>query len=114
MKKLATKLTPAIKDWIKEETSNGAIYQVLYYYVLSDNGNFVFSNNLGKHTEVSEQDFLAEFDKPKMQIWQNEMWIDYVGKCRIKPTPDYSEEIEALQSKAKENGMKVIINFEKI
>jgi len=33
---------------------------------------------------------------------------------RIKPTPDYSPEIEALQAKAKENGMSVTINFEKL
>jgi len=33
---------------------------------------------------------------------------------RIKPQPNYQKEIEALKSAAKENGMKVIINFEKI
>ena len=118
MKKLATKLTPAIKAWIKEEAVNNAIYNVLYSYVLSDNGNFVFSNNLGKHTEVSESEFLAEFGKPKVifQYLHCDKWLDFPEQAdvRIKPTPDYSKEIEALQAKAKENGMSVTINFEKL
>ena len=116
MKKLATKLTPAIKDWIREETYNDAIYQILYKYVKSDNGNFLFSNNLGKFTEVSEAEFLAELGKPKVeyQIFMNNIWYDLYYPIRIKPTPDYSKEIEALQAKAKENGMSVIIKFEKL
>jgi len=39
---------------------------------------------------------------------------DGSSKIRIKPQPNYDKEIEALQQKAKENGMKVIINFEKL
>jgi len=35
-------------------------------------------------------------------------------EVRIKPQPNYDKEIEALQLKAKENGMKCVINFEKI
>jgi hypothetical protein len=35
-------------------------------------------------------------------------------KFRLKPQPDYSKEIESLQEKAKENGMKAIITFENI
>ena len=116
MKKLATKLTPAIKDWIKDETGNDKTYQVLYNYVLSNNGNFLFSNNLGTYTEVSEAEFLAEFGKPKVeyQFFANEIWFDAEFPIRIKPTPDYSKEIEVLQNKAKENGMTVTINFEKL
>jgi len=43
-------------------------------------------------------------------------WIDCIGdrKYRLKPQPNYDKEIEALQQKAKENGMKVIIKFEKL
>jgi hypothetical protein len=43
-------------------------------------------------------------------------WYDFrdVFKFRIKPQPDYSQEIEALQTKAKENGMKAVITFEKL
>jgi len=44
-------------------------------------------------------------------------WFDVPNKnleYRLKPKPDYSKEIEALQQKAKENGMSVIIKFEKL
>lgn len=46
-------------------------------------------------------------------------WVELTKKSsktllRIKPTLDYSKEIESLQDKAKENGMKAIITFEKI
>lgn len=41
-------------------------------------------------------------------------WRDLSIPIRIKPQPDYTPEIEALQNKAKENGMKVTINFEKL
>jgi len=46
----------------------------------------------------------------------NGKWVScsFDTEFRIKPQPDYSKEIEALQLKAKENGMKCIINFEKI
>ena len=40
-------------------------------------------------------------------------WIDTIVPIRIKPQPDYTNEIEALQNKAKENGQKVVIVFEK-
>jgi len=43
-------------------------------------------------------------------------WFDYLGnyEFRLKPQPNYSKEIESLQEKAKENGMKAVITFEKI
>jgi hypothetical protein len=45
-------------------------------------------------------------------------WIDCASNLtreyRLKPQSDYSKEIEALQLKAKENGMTVTINFEKL
>jgi len=47
-----------------------------------------------------------------------EEWLSYIEpsetEYRLKPQPNYLKEIEALQQKAKENGMNVIINFEKI
>jgi hypothetical protein len=58
--------------------------------------------------DVSEMQYLSKLT--------NE-WIDCTGensKFRFKPQPDYSKEIEALQNKAIENGMKVTINFEKL
>ena len=125
MKKLATKLTPAIKELIED------VWGSDFYNGKSEDSIFNFPNNKNYngflenwhldlvvfkgYTEVSEQEFLAEFGKPKdiFQIWEGE-WLDYLGKCRIKPTPDYSKEIEALQQKAKENGMRVIVGFEKL
>jgi len=55
-----------------------------------------------------------EVEKPIMQVWLGEKWVDYIGKYRLKTQPDYSKEIDSLQEKAKENGMKAIITFEKI
>jgi hypothetical protein len=50
------------------------------------------------------------------RITGSKKWYDYPfeQEFRIKPQPDYTAEIEALQQKAKENGMKVTINFEKL
>jgi len=57
--------------------------------------------------ESSEMEFLS-----KLGVWSD---FAYDFKVRLKPQPNYQKEIEALQqkAKAKENGMKVIINFEK-
>jgi len=47
----------------------------------------------------------------------NGEWVDVYNKnleYRLKSQPNYDKEIEALQQKAKENGMKCIIQFEKI
>ena len=42
-------------------------------------------------------------------------WIHSLNyEFRFKPKPNYSKEIESLQEKAKLNGMKAIITFEKI
>jgi hypothetical protein len=70
------------------------------------------------YTEVSEQEFLAEFGNPKV-VFQYQIygrWVDVPNQdsIRIKPTPDYSTEIEALNKKANENGMKAVITFEKL
>jgi len=53
-----------------------------------------------------------EFYNENKKVWQDINIIDC--KVRLKPKPDYSKEIKALQLKAKDNGMKCIINFEKI
>jgi hypothetical protein len=43
-------------------------------------------------------------------------WIDvrFDVVYRLKPQPNYEKEIEALQEKAKLNGMKAVVTFEKI
>jgi len=123
MKKLATKLTPAIKAWIKEEFGsdfydNDSVKYFFCFPNFTDNNGFKEGYHIDRtkgYEIVSEQEFLAEFGKPIMQVMSmNGEWVDYVGKYRLKPTPDYSTEIEALNKKANENGMKVTINFEKL
>ncbi len=46
----------------------------------------------------------------------NGLWETCFNKneYRIKPQPDYAAEIEALQQKAKENGLKITVLFEKL
>jgi len=69
------------------------------------------------------QTFDAEIFLRACDSWEDEVkyeyclmgeWHEIIYPVRIKPKPDYSQEIEALQLKAKENGMKCVINFEKI
>lgn len=83
MKKLATKLMPSIKDWIKEELIKP------------------------KNWNASELQYRVE---------NSFSWSDcgIIGEFRLKPTPDYSNEIDALNKKANENGMKAVINFIKL
>jgi hypothetical protein len=53
----------------------------------------------------------------EMQIMSyNGKWVDCSKQTtyRLKPQSNYSQEIEALQQKAKENGMKAVITFEKL
>jgi hypothetical protein len=126
MNKLATRLTPTIKAWIKEEFGSD------YYDYAKPNRLFYFPNWLtkdgfleGRHlfsiysleyTEVCDQEFLAEFQTKKIeyQMFVAGRWRDLSVPIRIKPQPDYTPEIDALQNKAKENEMKVIIKFEKL
>ena len=119
MKKLATKLTPAIKALADEKCSQKYIFISNAKYFLYYNGNFELSSVVPLYyIEVSEQEFLDEFEeyKPIIQILAMGVWTDCTHQdyFRIKPITDYSKEIEALQQKAKENGMKVTINFEKL
>ena len=120
MKKLATKLTPAIKAWIKEEFGIDYGNQCTRYFHLPKVDGWHACVSLQKgYTEVSEAEFLAEFRKSKpiiQYLYSSREWRDcfHQEQYRIKPTPDYSKEIEALQAKAKENGMSVTVNFEKL
>lgn len=52
----------------------------------------------------------------QMQYLYKGEWIDCNDNndFRFKPHPDYSKEIESLQDKAKLNGMKAIITFDKL
>jgi len=123
MKKLATKLTPAIKAWIKEEFMSD------YYENDFEDNFFCFPNftdengfKIGSHINgikgykiVTEQEFLAEFGKKvEYQIFIRGEWRDTNYSIRLKPQLDYSQEIEALQQKANQNGMKAVVTFEKL
>lgn len=117
MKKLATKVTPTIIAWAKEEFDiNLGDAAVRYFHLPKVNGWHSWHDLKDEYTEVSEAEFLAEFGKPKVeyQYFTGGKWQDIDMPVRIKPTPDYSPEIEALQQKTKENGMIVPINFKKI
>jgi len=56
----------------------------------------------------------VEVEKVEYQVWVCDEWKDTELIIRLKPQPNYSQEIEALQTKAKENGMKAVITFEKL
>ena len=84
-----------------------------------------FCRKLDEHYETFNADIFLEACGGEVEkVWKgSEMqfkddcgkWEDCAySEYRLKPHPDYSELIAPLQAKAKENGMKVIINFEKL
>jgi len=92
--------------------------------------NLVYPNAKGYDRELHEtfnaDIFLEACGVEVEKVWKgsemqykddNSDWKDLHStnvEYRFKPQPDYSQEIEALQQKAKENGLKCVINFEKI
>ncbi len=84
-------------DWI----SGGSMY-----YIANDCQDVTFQNlPIIKLSEIEEE--------VQWQYLLDDKWHDVSGQYRIKPQPDYTNEIEVLQNKAKENGQKVVIVFEK-
>jgi len=90
-------------------------------------GNTKWMDNYKEiHETFDANIFLEACDIEVEKVWKREelqfrnigslVWYDCLvdGEYRLKPKPNYQKEIEALQQKAKENGMNVIINFEKI
>lgn len=125
MKKLATKLTPAIKAWIKDEFGSELYDQYegdnyFHFPNVIDFNSFIGGNHLWKEIEedytlVSEQEFFDEFSKPvQYQMLSFGRWVDIESPIRIKPQPDYSQEIDAINKKANQNGFKAVITFEKL
>jgi len=104
----------------------------IYPYLTNDYlGEFQIRNtrtlyDVEIHETFNANIFLQACDIEVEKVWKREelqfrnigslVWYDCLvdGEYRLKPQPNYQKEIEALQQKAKENGMKVIINFEKI
>ena len=105
-------------------------YPYLSYY---DFKNYVSNTNLVNIKEVHEtfnaDIFLEAFGGEVEKIWKhteiqyrmyNGRWTDCNNdevEYRVKPSfnsADYNKEIEALQEKAKLNGMKAVVTFEKL
>jgi len=127
MRKIAMRCTQeqfdSIKDRIKCEIYDLSNFKEFPYLI---NDYFESVTNLSttgnKKREVYET-FDAEIFLKACDSWEDEVkyeycfmgeWREITYPVRLKPQPDYDKEIEALQLKAKENGMKCIINFEKI
>jgi len=130
MEAIAMKCTQEEFDSIKDKLSKFKIEESLalnkfYPYLtneyICEMGYIGASNSTSsrKIYEYFDEDILLkacdiEVEKPIMQVWFDGRWVNYSGKYRVKPQPDYNKEIESLQEKAKINGMKAVITFEKI
>jgi len=140
MRPIAMKCTQEQFDNIKDkmELKHHSINSFSTYTILinCDSGEYRLSNidetfktileGLDYHETFDANIFLEACDIEVEKVWNGTElqfkdfygnWIDCTLKdyeFRLKPQPNYQKEIEALQQKAKENGMNVIINFEKI
>lgn len=83
------------------------------------NPNYADSIKISEITEDEEDEEEVVWKSEDMEFrikggkWLNMGELHNV-EYRLKPKPDFSKEIEALQQKAKENGQRVVITFEKI
>jgi len=136
MRPIAMKCTQEEFDSIKDKLSNITdIYNFERYPYLTNDylGEFQIRNTRILHdVEIHEtfdaNIFLEACDVEVEKVFEltdlqfrtkgTKEWLCYIDNSeteyRLKPQPNYQKEIEALQNIAKENGMKVIINFEKI
>jgi len=124
MRKIAMRCTQeqfeSIKDRIKSPIKNLVSWDKNTSLVKNfNNMNIVYNTECNFVYEIFDAEtFLMACDsweeEVKYEIFDGLNWHEVMGQIRIKPQPDYDKEIEALQLKAKENGMKCIINFEKI
>jgi len=135
MRPIAMKCTQEEFDSIKEKLSNITdidsfdrdsylVNNYCYDQITNLNGNCKTAHDRTCYETFNANIFLEACDIEVEKVWKgSEIQIDFgwgwinaseKNNYRIKPQPNYQKEIEALQQKAKENGMKVIINFEKI
>jgi len=130
MRKIAMRCTQeqfeSIKDRIEvPKDMNNFKSDIKWYLVTKRRSGFHGVNIYSEVDDYSEvyETFDAEIFLRACDSWDEEVQYEYYydGKwyelkypIRIKPQPNYDKEIEALQLKAKENGMKCVINFEKI
>jgi len=127
MRKIAMRCTQeqfeSIKDRIRyKDIGSFGEYPYLTNHNYSYKTGMITNTNVLFLSEIYET-FDAEIFLKACDSWEEEVkyeyclmgeWREIVYPIRIKPQPDYDKEIEALQLKAKENGMKCVINFEKI
>jgi len=137
MRKIAMRCTQeqfeSIKDEIKLKIRNLDNFKK-YPYLINDSFDGVtnLATTTGNKNREVYETFDAEIFLKACDSWEEEKiwsgseiqfrsigekeWANHSKdyEFRIKPQPNYSKEIEALQLKAKENGMKCVINFEKI
>jgi len=123
----------SIKDLILDLNGNiGDFYTYPYLMTCWGNGrkignsNSMDFNNRKVYEYFDKDIFLKACDIEVDKVWKgSEMQIRYNESSewfgahkdvefRLKPQTDYGKEIESLQDKAKLNGMKAIITFEKI
>jgi len=128
MRKIAMRCTQeqfeSIKDRIKCEIYNLDNFKEFPYLINCHYGSVTnLHTSSNKNREVYEtfdsETFLKacdsrEEEKVQYEVYLCGQWYETRHLIRVKTQPNYSKEIEALQLKAKENGMKCIINFEKI
>jgi len=134
MRKIAMRCTQeqfeSIKDRIKCEIYDLGNFKEFPYLINDYFERVTNLQNTGNKNRKVYETFDAEIFLKACDSWDDENiwngkdmqylykgeWIDCRTNSdfRFKPKPDYSKEIEALQLKAKENGMKCVINFEKI
>jgi len=125
MRKIAMRCTQenfdSIKDRIKYKDI-GSFRQFPFLTNCYKNGCVISNTNIPPVCEIYEtfdaEIFLRACDsleeEVKYEVYLCGQWYETRHLIRVKTQPNYSKGIEALQFKAKENGMKCTINFEKI
>jgi len=99
-------------DWLGEKkVSNSDDVDFAYRTVYKTFDAELFLDCCGRDKEDIWKAEEMEYRVNKNGVWNR---CGLIGEFRLKPQPNYQKEIEALQQKAKENGMKVIVNFEKL
>jgi hypothetical protein len=88
----------------KELIENGT-----HYITESDFGKELLNLSSRKPIYFSE---ITDDEEIVYQMYFSGKWRDCVRPIRIKPKLDFSKELEALNKKANENNMKVIVTFE--
>jgi len=113
----------SIKDRIKCEIDDLGSFKEFPYLINEYDGMVSNLRTTGNKKREIYETFDAEIFLRACDSWEDEVKYEYclMGEwreirypVRLKLQPDYSKEIEVLQLKAKENGMKCVINFEKL